>query len=289
MGIFNKLFRKDTLKAKHANDENHVDKKIFDYSINTNVGNIAFSINMTEEEMIKKYEQGLINELNPNSCGREPNENEVKLPVKDFDVKYRYGLMAHDYDGDINEIGTKIGLARLNADCDKYNYFVISKSDFDCVVKKQNEYIERQNKNQQIGEIFQAGNIFEKEKKIDEAIKCYEEIVALDYKRIHSHYRLLVLYRKNKDYENEKRICMLIIDIHSKENEKRLQRALANEENKGLENQIINAHNENRTLFIEGRHFCIYNPYEVNKYKNRLDKINLKEKGKVTYDECLEF
>jgi tetratricopeptide (TPR) repeat protein len=284
-------------------DENHVDKKIFNYSINTNVGKITFAINKTEKEIVQWYEKLLRNESNPNSCEKEPNENEIKLPVKDFDVKYRYGLMANDYDGNKNEIGDKIGIDHLNAKCDKYNYFVISKSDFDYIVKKQNEYIERQKKTQKIGRIFQSGHSFEKEKKIDEAIKCYEKIIALDYKQIHSYYRLLVLYRKNKDYENEKRICILIIDIHSKENEKRLQRSLSNEENKGLEDRIINAHNKNEPLFIEGRKWrkfemegangrilfsdyqqpgfssvpsCIYNPYEVSKYKDRLEKINKK-------------
>jgi hypothetical protein len=245
----------------------------FHYSINTNVGDITFSVNMTEEEMIRKCEQQLVNESNPDSCEREPNSDEIKLHIDDYDKKLRFGCtLAFG----ANEAGSRISTSFIDAKVNGFHYFVISKSDFEHVSQKHNEHVERERRLSKTVELNFKGKDFEKEGKIDEAIQCYEENVKLGYPAMMSYDRLLILYRKKKDYENEKRICLLTIDMCEKENERRLKHILSNEENKGLENQIINAHNENRTLVIEGRQFCVYNPYEVNKYKIRLEKINKK-------------
>jgi tetratricopeptide (TPR) repeat protein len=271
MGIFSKLFGKNTSKTKHINSKNRGDKKAFNYSINTNAGNITFTTKMTEEEIVQKYEQQLINESNPISCERKPFENEIKIATKDFFENYKYGIIGYD-----NEIGSRVNIAYDRATWKGYNYFVIFKVDFDYIVKRHNKWMERERTLSKTVELNFKGKDLEKEGKIDEAIKCYEENVKLCYPAMMSYDRLLVLYRKKKDYENEKRICLLTIDMCKKENERRLQNTLSNKENEGLEEQIIDAHNENRTLFVEGRQFCVYNPYEVSKYKDRLEKINKK-------------
>jgi tetratricopeptide (TPR) repeat protein len=242
----------------------------FHYSINSNAGNITFSINKTEEELIQWYEKLLLNELNPNSCKREPNENEIKLKTVDFDSKYCWGCVGND------EVGVRFWKSFVDADATGFRCFVVTKNDFEHVVKKHNEYVERERRLSKTVELNFKGIALEKERKIDEAIAAYEENIKLRYPAMHSYHRLVVLYHKKKDYENEKRICLLIVEIFAKINEEKLRQALSDKENKGLEPQIINAHNENRTLFVDGRHFCVYNPYEVNKYKNRLEKINKK-------------
>lgn len=56
------------------------------------------------------------------------------------------------------------------------------------------------------------GIALEKDGNIDEAIATYEEGILIPYKARHSYDRLLVLYRKRKDYENEKRVCLAAID-----------------------------------------------------------------------------
>lgn len=52
----------------------------------------------------------------------------------------------------------------------------------------------------------------EKDGNIDEAIAIYEECILIPYKAHHSYDRLLVLYRKRKDYENEKKVCLLAVE-----------------------------------------------------------------------------
>ena len=186
-------------------------------------------------------------------CEREPLENEVKLPVKGFLKKYRLGSIS-------NAMGDCIWDSYFKAIRKGFDFFIISKDEYELVNK--------------VTALNNKGRELEKEGKIEEAIKCYEENMRLGYPVVWSYKRLLSLYRKGKNYENEKRICLLIISMHEKENERRLQYILSHEENKGLEDRIINAHNNNIPLSVTGRLWCVYIPYEVYKYKKRLSKIN---------------
>lgn len=50
------------------------------------------------------------------------------------------------------------------------------------------------------------GIALEKDGKIDEAIAVYEQNIGDDYQTTHPYYRLAILYRKKKDYNNEIRV-----------------------------------------------------------------------------------
>lgn len=59
---------------------------------------------------------------------------------------------------------------------------------------------------------------YEKQGNIEEAIKIYEENIKPGcYPARHSFDRLLVLYRKRKDYQNEQRVCKLAISVFKEE------------------------------------------------------------------------
>ena len=47
------------------------------------------------------------------------------------------------------------------------------------------------------------------------AIKTYEKNIESDFPAHHSHKRLMVLYRKNKDYENELRVIKRAVEVFS--------------------------------------------------------------------------
>ena len=67
-----------------------------------------------------------------------------------------------------------------------------------------NDCVERNNK----------GTELEKAGKISEAIALYEENIKPGcYPALHSFDRLLVIYRKNKDYKNELRVCKRAISV----------------------------------------------------------------------------
>ena len=55
-------------------------------------------------------------------------------------------------------------------------------------------------------ELNNKGTALEKEGRIDDAIEVYERNIALGYKATHSFDRLVILYHKRKDTENEKRV-----------------------------------------------------------------------------------
>lgn len=61
-------------------------------------------------------------------------------------------------------------------------------------------------------ELNNRGIAFEEEGDIASAIKVYEENVALGYPARHSYERLMVLYRKQEDRENELRIIKLTLE-----------------------------------------------------------------------------
>lgn len=116
----------------------------------------------------------------------------------------------------------------------------------------------------------------EKAGDIDGAIKVYEDNVAHEYAATHSYDRLMVIYRKRKDYCNEIRIINKAIKVFSAENESRAQRAI--KEYPLKEKQIraaletcVNVKGTLRSQFTGAVLYC-FCPYPVNKYKKRLEK-----------------
>lgn len=59
------------------------------------------------------------------------------------------------------------------------------------------------------------GTAFEKEGNIKSAIKIYEKNLIIGYPAIHSYTRLMVIYHKEKKYEDEIRVIKKAIDLFS--------------------------------------------------------------------------
>lgn len=56
---------------------------------------------------------------------------------------------------------------------------------------------------------------YEKEGKVDLAIKLYEKNIAENFEGNHPYDRLAIIYRKKKDYQNEVRVLNKAIDVFS--------------------------------------------------------------------------
>lgn len=119
----------------------------------------------------------------------------------------------------------------------------------------------------------------EKAGDIDGAIRIYEENVAQEYPATHSYDRLMILYRKRKDYDNEIRIISKAINVFSAENERRAEQAIKEYPQK--EKQIrtaletcVNVKGTLRSQFTGAVLYC-FCPYPVNKYKIRLEKARV--------------
>lgn len=81
---------------------------------------------------------------------------------------------------------------------------------------------------QKCADLNNKGIAFEKAGDIDEAIKCYEENIADGCKGHHSYSRLVIIYRKQKKYDDEIRVINRAIEIFGDDEyyKKRLQKAM---------------------------------------------------------------
>ena len=88
----------------------------------------------------------------------------------------------------------------------------------------------------------------------------------------------MTIYRKNKEYSEEIRVIKKAIAIFTKENNRRAKKAIkANPEFAySIENALSNSE---KVMGIDGRSY-IFVPYDINKYRERLEKaILLKQKN----------
>lgn len=85
----------------------------------------------------------------------------------------------------------------------------VRQSDLDQFEQKYQEQKIYEKKLKQCAALNNKGITFEKEGKIKSAINNYEKNIESDYPARHSYDRLLILYRKAKDIDNEIRVCEL--------------------------------------------------------------------------------
>lgn len=134
-----------------------------------------------------------------------------------------------------------------------------------------------------MGDLYQCaasnnrGIELEKAGRIDEAICEYEANIAGDcYPACHSFDRLMVLYRKRKEYANEIRVIKKAIEVFTKENYRRADMAIR--ENPKKEKVIRKALVTCEKVFgsirstLNGNLLYCFCPYDVVKYKKRLEK-----------------
>lgn len=114
------------------------------------------------------------------------------------------------------------------------------------------------------------GIALEKEGRIEEAIKVYEQNIQIGYPATHSYERLMMLYRKRKDYGDEIRVARLAIDVFSKCNEKKAERVIERYPDREQEIRGCLLKNEELRDTLTGK--IIFSPYEVGKYIRRLEK-----------------
>lgn len=114
------------------------------------------------------------------------------------------------------------------------------------------------------------GAELEKAGDLNGAISSYEDNIALGYPATHAYSRLMVLYRKLKRPEDERRVILRALEVFGKENERRAALAIENHPyNKG---QILEAL-ESCAILREPDGAVYFNPYPVSTWKARLKKL----------------
>ncbi len=121
-----------------------------------------------------------------------------------------------------------------------------------------------------------SGIELEKSDRIDEAIRVYEANIAGDcYPACHSFDRLMVLYRKRKDFTNEIRVITKAIEIFTKENLRRAEMAIKENpsKEKAIQKALVTCENVLGSMrSLNGNLLYCFCPYDVVKYKKRLEK-----------------
>ena len=154
----------------------------------------------------------------------------------------------------------------------EYRLNHLEKSRFEILKQKQEEELEEISQ-QEVQDL-------EKEGMINEAIAVYEKAIIPQLPATHPYDRLMILYRKKKDYYNEIRIIKIAISVFMKENERRAGRII--EEDSSLYNQVMQALETNESIRYEDGKWAFVQ-YDVMEYITRLEKAKkLLEKSKST-------
>jgi hypothetical protein len=269
MGLFGKLFGNKAQEESKKIDlgdgilANEKGEVYGEFQLKTSFNGQEFihkiPINTNFEKLEHNFKQNEANKANPNSCEREPNENEIKISCNEYD-KYLPIL------SEFEEIREKYYSTMFNG----YNNIVISQNlynELESKLKQHNDFNILLNKT---SELNNKGIQFEKDGNIQDAIQVYEENIKLGYPATHSYERLMVLYDKQKDSENEKRVVKAAINVFFKANQERAEQAIL--ENPKLKEKIIDGLNESKRVLNEDGLIC-FNPYNVYSYQKRLEKL----------------
>lgn len=117
----------------------------------------------------------------------------VKLTIGEAD---KYMLFHSDYDRERIIDALLRGKTRLNFSVKEVKRWRLEKEKRD----RQNDLLHK------TSALNNKGIDLEKEGKVGDAINVYEENIKSDYPASHSYKRLTVLYRKQKDFDNEERV-----------------------------------------------------------------------------------
>jgi hypothetical protein len=269
MGIFGKLLGKKEAKPKEfdlgngmfANEKGNVYGELeLTGSLNAKV-----QINTTVEKLDAWLDRNEANKANPNSCEREPNKDEIKFPLKDFD---KYKPVIYEFEN----------IYRKSYSFEGYNNIIISKKEYEELLLRFQQYNDSIKLRDKVYKLLAEAYQSEKSGDIDHAIKIYHKVIDMGYNgagygKNQPYERLMILYRKNKDIDNEIKIIEQAVTVFLEENNKQAFSAI--EKNPDKKDQILNSITTcTKVLGNDG--FLCFNPYNVIKYRERLLKLKNK-------------
>lgn len=137
---------------------------------------------------------------NLNSCERIPTPDDIVVRIES--ITPRMSMCLDD------ETHNAIELTSLRG----YNMVAIPKDKWDNALKKLQELDRQEILIKETARLNNIGIAQEKDNDIDGAISTYETNIKLGGNTLHSYDRLIILYHKRGDFENEKRIIKLKLE-----------------------------------------------------------------------------
>ncbi len=132
---------------------------------------------------------------NPESCRREPTDDEVKLSTND-DCELFYKQFGWDKQREYFNLRERETLAG-------FNYFVMPKADYDEAVRLYNNMKEEARKREESFRLLREGLSFEQSGDLDNAIIAYQHSITTDLRNAGAYERLMKLYHKLKRTDDE--------------------------------------------------------------------------------------
>ena len=159
------------------------------------------------------------------------------------------------------------------ANSKKDGYMLVDKSEYKHWLSESNKNKSFEQNIHMTAQFNDEGKVVEANKDYDSAIKIYEANIALGGIATHSYERLMILYRKKKDYQNEIRIIDRYIKIFMKENERRAR--VAKKQYPDMADRIDEALELNTDVYDERIGMYIFCQYPILKYIDRRQKAQL--------------
>ncbi|KAF5072837.1 hypothetical protein DSECCO2_197250 [anaerobic digester metagenome] len=231
--------------------------------LSTNLGSASSKIEIPVEKFMRNMELKEQRESDPDSCEREPDADEVKIPVEGFFDKYK--SIIPDY----NDVFEKSRSAYWRG----YNNFIIKKYVLSDMDELRRDRESRDHALRRTAQLNNEGMKCEKDGDIDSAIRIYEENIKFEYPASHSYDRLMILYRKRKDYDSEIRVINAAISAYNKDSKRRASDAIRRHPE--LKVEILHALEHGNSVKDKDGIYC-FSPHSVEKYVTRLEKLKLK-------------
>lgn len=232
-----------------------------DYSVNVMGVELNIPIQTNVDKLIQESEIREVNKANCQSCEKEPEADEIKIPISFFTTENIA------YAGETCSFFSLLIRAKNLG----YNYITIKKGTYKEAINniakgKRNDYIR-----QRTAYLNMLGVAYEKEGKIEEAITIYEENIKLRPVATHAYNRLIVLYRRLKDTESEIRILKHSLSVFLEENTKRAFDSM--DKNPDKKEEIQNALITCSKVMGNSGTYCFIPYDDVLNYRNRLRKL----------------
>lgn len=201
MGFFD-LFRRKKTRVINGVKVTYDNKGNVEWMQQTPFGEVPMQINIEQERL--RREQRVENIKNKVVCEDHKGPNTVLVNTEDILTKYKaYCPISIFTDAMIMDDQGYVG-------------FYIDKSVYEDMVAEFERYEKLDNGLSQICALNNQGTQFEKENRIDEAVAIYEKAIQIDYPASYPYDRLMVIYRRRKDYANEARVIKAAISMCEK-------------------------------------------------------------------------
>lgn len=166
-------------------------------SVETNLGTIEMPIN---NETLNLYEARKVNAEDPNSCEREPGNDEIKVPIsRDLNksiINRAFGWVKYD---EYSHYAFRMLLRG-------YNNIVMPIPDYKEMVQYISEKESKNERKQHIRTKYNAGINYEKQGEFTIAETMYYECIRLDNQFFDAYNRLITMYHRNKEYAKEQSV-----------------------------------------------------------------------------------